>query len=96
MPASKSLITFVSRPTCEEVELFDRRARARKFAKRPGRRSRLLPFLESIALCLEQGRSYQGISDFLEAIHGHKTDRSTVLRFVRKNPLLSARRACDQ
>lgn len=96
MATSKPRISFFSRPTDEAVAQFDRRARARKYARRPNRHSKLLPFLESIALCLEQGRSYQGISDFLGAMHGHKTDRSTVLRFVRKHPMLSALKACSQ
>jgi hypothetical protein len=88
MATSKPRISFFSRPTDEAVAQFDRRARARKFAKRPSRRSKLLPYLESICLCIHQGRSFQGTANFLQEFHAIKVDRGTVRRFVLKNPLL--------
>lgn len=91
MTASKPKIAFVSRPTNEQVAKFDQRARARKFAKRPNRGSKLRPYLESICLCIQQGRSFQGIANFLEELHKLQVDRGTVRRFVVKNPLLVKR-----
>lgn len=88
MTTNKPKISFHPCPLDKEIAKFDQRARLRKFAKRPNRRSSLLPFLQSIRLCIHQGRSFQGTANFLKEFHALKVDRGTVRRFVLKNPLL--------
>lgn len=95
MRSTKPRISFIPRPSDEKVDKFDRTTRARKFSRRPNRRSKLLPYLESICLCVQQGRSCQGIADFLLAIHEHRVNQSSVYRFIKKHPFLSRGRVSE-
>lgn len=82
---------FVPCPSNAQVAKFDECNRRRKFAARPNRRSKLLPYLASISLCVRQQRSAQGIANFLEHFHQVQVNRSTVTRFLAKHPLLVKR-----
>lgn len=81
-------LRFVSKPAPDALSKFERLQTRRRFARRPNRKSKLAPYLESIRHCLERSMSLQATSDFLEYFHQMQAKRSTIKRFIERNPIL--------
>ena len=91
MPKVPRGTKHVPLPSPAELEAGEAALARRRGANRKKRVSKLRPYLEDLAYCCQKGRSLDGICAHLMYHHKLSVAPSTVLRFLRVNPLLRER-----
>lgn len=86
---TKPLRQFAALPTPGELTRISELLNDRGFASLRQRDSKLLPFLPTISTCLKRGLSLEKTCKFLEIAHRVKVHRSSLSRFILKNPMLT-------
>lgn len=90
MPITTNLLRqFADLPTPIELTRIGALLEQRGLAARRQRDSKLLPYLPTISACLKRNLSLEKTCKFLAIAHGVNVNRSSLLRFIRKNPMLT-------
>lgn len=88
MPKVPRGTKHVPLPSPAELEAGEAALARRRGANRKKRVSKLRPYLEDLAYCCQKGRSLDGICAHLMYHHKLSVAPSTVMHFLRANPLL--------